>query len=146
MTVACGVADRKHVVEAVLHPPRHHIDLALEAIVGGKSIESIARHRRGQTEKERNAIIRHVVFLLVQIFEGEGGVGFNSAGDGRRDTEALVLHEGAAGDIRTLAHESDACRTDISQHGIDVGGAADFVICAQRESLHRRSDGVPGTL
>ena len=107
----------------------------MNLVVRWQAVIRVARHRRGFAEQEGDAEIGNIVFLLVEVGEGEARVLADPGAEGRRHAETLIAHEGAAFDIRAVAHQRDAKRTRVAGRDIDVSGAADLAVRAagQRE-------------
>src|SRR6185437_765552 len=101
------------------------------------SVEGAPAHRRWPVEQERHAVVRNVVFLLMEEFQPAAGRRIDSEGDGGGHSPALRLGERSAFDEISLSHHVEACRCMIPKWLIDVRCGALF---RNRAAGHRESE------
>ena len=124
------VADRERIVELVVEAAGDDFHIGLEAVIGGQAVKRVARDRHRFVEDERDAVVGQVVFLLVQVFQREAGVGIDAPGEGRRGAPALIAHIGTIDDGTVLSHQVDARGHRVADNVVHVRGRADFGIRA----------------
>ena len=92
-------------------------------VVVGQTIERVERNRRRTPEDIGQAIVRAVVFLLVQVGQGELRIGPKPDPDRRRHTPAPLLGQIAPDRVGILPHDVQANGGGQPDRQVQIGGS-----------------------
>src|SRR5262249_39460556 len=108
----------------------------LQEVAVLEAVVAVALHRRGAVEQPGNSVIGNVVLGLMEVAEGGSGRRPEAERERRRQTEAPVLRDVAARDLRIVPHYVETERRAIAERGkrlIEVGRDASRLV---RSHLH----------
>ncbi len=107
---------------------RQHIDVGLGAVVRWQPVIGVVRDRGGRRAQVRYARIGHVVLVLVQVVQREGGRSAHAHLHARSNAPAAVAVEGPAGHALMVDHAVQPHGHAVADHVVDVAGGADLVV------------------
>ena len=102
--IARLVAESQMAVEIVLGLDGRDVVVGSQEIALLKAVVVIAIHGRGAVIQPRNAVVRRVVRVLMEVAERRAGRGTDAERERGRDAKSAVLRNIAAGDVSFIAH------------------------------------------
>src|SRR5688500_2271124 len=135
VTVAQGVAQAEHIVEAVIEPRGSDIEQRPLVVLAREPVEIISIHAgRVLVIKVRYAVVRNIVFALDEVTQSELGRRAEAERDRWRKTEALLLRYVAADEFVLVAHQVDPESDRRGYRLVDISGASQINAVTQTQS------------